>query len=126
MTLKLGYIVEPYLKATLKTQAFRGHVYDGDTKTATKIRSDVPELKEHVEIWNDLNHMSINVGKQLREETELSEAEATKLQSSFYRAVKQAREEEKVRRERRGQKDNRRANKIHAQAHRRCHPALLQ
>ena len=34
MTLKLGYIVEPYLKATLKTQAFRGHVYDGDTKTA--------------------------------------------------------------------------------------------
>ena len=74
-------------------------VCDGDTKTATKIRSDVPELKEHVEIWNDLNHMSINVGKQLREETELSEAEATKLQSSFYRAVKQAREEEKVRRE---------------------------
>ena len=34
MALKLGYIVEPYLKATLKTQAFRGHVYDGDTKTA--------------------------------------------------------------------------------------------
>ena len=34
MTLKLGYIVEPYLKATLKTQAFRGHVYAGDTKTA--------------------------------------------------------------------------------------------
>ena len=34
MTLKLDYIVEPYLKATLKTQAFRGHVYAGDTKTA--------------------------------------------------------------------------------------------
>lgn len=34
LTMKLDYIVNPYVKGTLKTQAFRGHIYDGDTKTA--------------------------------------------------------------------------------------------
>ena len=75
-------------------------ICDGDTKTATAIRAQVPELKDHVLIWNDLNHMAINFGKNLREETGLSEAEAALLQSSYARAVKQAREEEEKRRKR--------------------------
>ena len=65
-------------------------ICDGDTKTATAIRAHVPELKDHVIIWNDLNHMAINFGKNLREETGLSEAEAALLQSSFARAVRPA------------------------------------
>ena len=73
-------------------------ICDGDTKTATAIRTQIPELKDHVVIWNDLNHMAINFGKNLREETGLSAAEAALLQSSFARAVKQAREEEEKRR----------------------------
>jgi hypothetical protein len=34
LTMKLDFIVDPYVKTTLKTQAFRGHIYDGETKTA--------------------------------------------------------------------------------------------
>lgn len=34
LTMKLAFIVAPYVKTTVKTQAFRGHIYDGDTKTA--------------------------------------------------------------------------------------------
>ena len=79
-------------------------ICDGDTKTATAIRMQVPELKGHVVIWNDLNHMAINLGKSLREDTGLSAAEAALLQSSFARAVKQAREEEEERRKR-GEKE---------------------
>ncbi|MBT5055468.1 MAG: DUF3078 domain-containing protein [Gemmatimonadetes bacterium] len=34
LTMKLDFVVDPYVKTTLKTQAFRGHIYDGETKTA--------------------------------------------------------------------------------------------
>ena len=86
-------------------------ICDGDTKTATVIRMQVPELKGHVVIWNDLNHMAINLGKSLREDTGLSAAEAALLQSSFARAVKQAREEEEERRKR-GEKERSEAERV--------------
>ena len=86
-------------------------ICDGDTKTATAIRMQVPELKGHVVIWNDLNHMAINLGKSLREDTGLSAAEAALLQSSFARAVKQAREEEEERRKR-GEKKRSEAERV--------------
>jgi hypothetical protein len=68
LTMKFDYIVNPYVKATMKTQAFRGHIYDGDLKTAVSDLFDPVYFTESAGAAMKVNEqVATRLGAALRE-----------------------------------------------------------